>query len=60
MPNTERSLPCGCRVDGRFLCDQHDRTSIALFVVDEVRRLIIIGLFISVLAAWVEILSPAS
>lgn len=56
MRRTERNIPCGCRVDGRYICDQHYRTSVALFVADEVRRLIVVGLFIAVLAAWAAIL----
>ena len=56
MSNTERSLPCGCRLDGRYVCDQHYRTSVAKFLADEALRLVAVGLFVATLAAWAAIL----
>lgn len=27
MPSTDRSLPCGCRLDGGYICPDHERKS---------------------------------
>ena len=26
-----RTLPCGCRLDGRYICHEHERESVARF-----------------------------
>jgi hypothetical protein len=49
-------LPCGCRLDGRYICHEHERTSVARFIADETLRLVAVGLFIAMLAVWAAIL----
>jgi hypothetical protein len=51
-----RTLPCGCRLDGRHVCPEHYRQSVARFVADETLRLVAIGLFDAALATWAAIL----
>jgi hypothetical protein len=50
-------LPCGCRLDGRYICHEHERTSVARFVADETIRLVAVGLFIAMLAVWAAIIT---
>ena len=51
------TLPCGCRRDGRVICDEHYRTSVARFVIEETQRLVVLGLFVAVVMTWVAILT---
>ena len=51
-----QTLPCGCRLDGRYICPEHERQSIARFVAGEAMRLVVCGLFVATLAAWAAIL----
>ena len=53
---TNHTLPCGCRLDGRFVCAEHERESAARFIAGEALRLVAVGLFVASLAAWVAIL----
>jgi hypothetical protein len=49
-------LPCGCRLDGRYICPEHERTSVARFVAVETLRLVAVGLFVAMLAVWAAVL----
>jgi hypothetical protein len=53
---TNRTLPCGCRLDGRFICADHERESVARFIAGEALRLVVVGLFVAIMAAWAAIL----
>jgi hypothetical protein len=51
-----RTLPCGCRLDGRHVCPEHHRQSVARFIAGETLRLVAIGLFVAAMATWAAIL----
>ena len=58
MNNSNRiKLPCGCRLDGRYVCPKHERTSMARFVAVETLRLVAVGLFVAMLAVWAAIIT---
>ncbi len=54
---TDRTLPCGCRLDGRYVCPDHIRESITRFVAGEVATLVALALFMGMVGVWAAILS---
>lgn len=59
MPSIGRKqLPCGCRLDGSYVCPEHERESVARFIAGEALRLVVVGVFVATLAAWAAILGP--
>ena len=46
-----RTLPCGCRLDGRYVCREHERESVARFIAGEAMSLVAVGLFVAAMAA---------
>ena len=46
-----RTLPCGCRLDGRYICREHERESIARFIAGEAMSLVAVGLFVAAMPA---------
>lgn len=56
-PTNDRSLPCGCRLDGRYVCPDHERQSVARFVAGEFATLVALGLFFGMISIWIAILS---
>ena len=57
MPSTDRSLPCGCRLDGSYLCSDHKRENLARFVAGEAFALVALSLFVATIATWSAILN---
>ena len=51
-----RTLPCGCRLDGRYVCREHERESVARFIAGEAMSLVAVGLFVAAMAALAAIL----
>ena len=54
-----RTLPCGCRLDGRYVCADHHRESVARFIAGEVMSLVAVGLFVAAMAALAAILGAS-
>ena len=55
-----RTLPCSCRLDGRYVCREHERESVARFIAGEAMSLVAAGLFVAAMAALAAILgTPA-
>lgn len=54
--SSRNKLPCGCRLDGRYVCPEHERTSAARFMAREALTLVAVGLFVAALAVWAAIL----
>ena len=51
----DRTLPCGCRLDGRYVCPDHDRQSVTRFVAGEVAALAALALFMGMIGVWAAI-----
>lgn len=57
---SSRTLPCGCRLDGRYICHEHERESVPRFIAGEAMSLVAVGLFVAMMAALAAILgTPA-
>lgn len=53
----DRTLPCGCRLDGRHVCPEHYRESVARFVAGEAATLVALALFLGMIGVWARVLS---
>ena len=53
----DRTLPCGCRLDGRLVCPVHERESVTRFVAGEAATLAALALFLGMIGVWTAILS---
>ncbi|MDO8533262.1 MAG: hypothetical protein Q7S17_00775 [Xanthobacteraceae bacterium] len=53
----DRTLPCGCRLDGRYVCPVHYRESVTRFVAGEIATLAALALFLGMIGVWAAILS---
>jgi len=51
-----RTLPCGCLLDGRCICSDHQRESVDPSIAGETMLLVAVGLFVAIIASWAAIL----
>ena len=54
-----RTLPCGCRLDGSYVCLDHERQSVPRFIAGEVVTLAALTLFFGMIGVWATIFSTS-